>query len=1245
MSRARTNKENRPKRPSTLGLLLGGTGGRKDASKGAEAERQRRRRERDRSREMDAYVGYDAMYRDGIAQVMPGVFSQTVEFSDISYQSARKEARETAFTVMSSLFNYFPADSHVQLQVVNAPIPADEVGRKVFFEPGERATAGLAEEYNRILNDKMREGVSNLVRHRYLTYAVGADDVDAAVPKLARIRGDVEQTLARIRCSSRALDGAERLELLQGQLRPGSRFEFSWDKLSPTSGARTKDFVMPSTLDFKPEGRSDCFCSDGRYGAVLAVRSFGSVIEETYLASIIDLPLPLNVTLHVQPIAQSEALALVKRQIDWMDKEIIDEQMSAVKKGYDYQILPPELRFSKEEAEELLDFLRNKSERLFVYTGLVYTWADSLEELDRRVQQVTSVAQGCTIGLEPLHFRQRQALNSVLPLGDNHVTVSRYLTTGQVAMQMPFASQSLDEAGGGYYGQSKESGNLVLCDRKRLASPMGFVCGKPGSGKSFSVKREITNTVLAHPEDEVVIFDPAGEYGNLVGALGGANVELAPGCSAVLNPLDTADVADRADAAKLAYKTDAVLALSSALMAEGREGLPERDRSIIARCVGEAYRECARDGRLPTLGDFHAALLAQPEPEAADIALRYERYVKGAFSFFNGQSNVALDNRITNIDMHGLGQNMRVFGMITALEMVRNRVMVTPPRTLTIFEQFANDLYGETARGGGDVETRERHIRQLLNFFPVYGEDEEGQMVELDAEQVLSVPRRIHAREVVRRGFMSNFLFQNIASVFRAPAEVVEIIQRFDPYEQGKAQNAEKNKVEIDEGTADELSINDEGEVEIPDEQVVGKAADIFGPKVYGDIAVEFSGHMDDIAKAHEADDDDRVMLDNLKEAFKQSVTAPLVQAAKESYGSELKPRQQQQIERKVQADADIQLNRQVGDYQIQARRIEQSRKDELKAATSETERAEVNKRHDEQKAEAFQTLAQKLEDSREELVQRAGETVVREVETAKKEDEKQGIEDKVRAHLRGFSRTIPSFLMAYGEEGTTLANFDTVIPADVFQDVTSITVDEFRFLRDGGDYTDGETGEVKRFVGHLFDEVVFNDSVSEFIKLRERLANYFDESQTEDIFDYVPPQKTNQIFTPRNVVVQMVDLFEKENPGCFDDPSHTFADLYMKSGLYITEIIKRLYRSEGMKAAFPDDRERLDHILEHQVFGIAPTKIIYEIATHFILGFHDEVGQGCDSNFELADAAELAKEGTLEAYVERVFGPKLGEA
>lgn len=234
--------------------------------------------------------------------------------------------------------------------------------------------------------------------------------------------------------------------------------------------------------------------------------------------------------------------------------------------------------------------------------------------------------------------------------------------------------------------------------------------------------------------------------------------------------------------------------------------------------------------------------------------------------------------------------------------------------------------------------------------------------------------------------------------------------------------------------------------------------------------------------------------------------------------------------------------------------------------------------------------------------------------------------------------------MVAYVEEGTTLANFDTIIPPDVFEEVTSITVDEFRFLRDGGPYTDAETGETKRFAGHLFDEVIFNDSVKEFINLRTKFANYFDDSQTEDIFDYVPPQKTNQIFTPKRVVKDMVDMLEAENPGCFDDPTHTFTDLYMKSGLYITEIIRRLYNSEGMRAAFPDNRERLDHILERQVFGIAPTKIIYEIATHYILGFHDEVGQGADTNFVMADSAELARDGRLDAFVERAFGAKLSE-
>ena len=548
-----------------------------------------------------------------------------------------------------------------------------------------------------------------------------------------------------------------------------------------------------------------------------------------------------------------------------------------------------------------------------------------------------------------------------------------------------------------------------------------------------------------------------------------------------------------------------------------------------------------------------------------------------------------------------------------------------PARTLTIFEEFANDLYTDTASGGGTADDRKQRVRTLLNFFPVIGEDENGEMVELDAERVLSIPRKIRSREVVRRGFMSDFLFQNISNIFRAPAEVLDVLQKLEPYK----------------APSKELGVHEDSEVEIPQEQVIGLANGIFGEKVYSSIADELDDVIDTITVDEDGDSDD-AFLDNLQSIFSDSIAKPLVEAANEKYGDEFRSSQQKKVERRIKADVDIRLHREVGNFTIERNRIEKERASQLDLAETQEEADEINRAHDKKIENARQSLVENLKDSRDELVKSAGETVVREVETAKRENKKQTIEGSIRDHLRGFSRTIPSFLMAYGDEDTTLTRFDQIIPADVFFEVTSVTVEQFCLLRDGGDVTDPESGETVHFEGQLFDPVVFDDSVHEFINLRGKLANYFDDSQDEDIFDYVPPQKTNQIFTPRNVVVKMVDLFEQENPGCFDDPDHTFADLYMKSGLYITEVIKRLFNSKKMCELFPNDRTRLNHILEEQVFGIAPTEIIYKIATNYILGANGEVGGSCDTNFVKADSAELAKEGKLAEFVEQMFGGKL---
>lgn len=551
-----------------------------------------------------------------------------------------------------------------------------------------------------------------------------------------------------------------------------------------------------------------------------------------------------------------------------------------------------------------------------------------------------------------------------------------------------------------------------------------------------------------------------------------------------------------------------------------------------------------------------------------------------------------------------------------------------PARTLTIFEEFANDLSADTSAGRGDLETRKEHIRELLNFFPVIGEDENGELIELDAEKVLTIPRKIRSVEVVRRGFMSNFLFQNISQVFGAPQAVIDIISSFE------AVDEPKGKVNFSEEVKEDLSLNDDGEVDVPEDIIIGVTNDVFGDKIFAPTEEVLSTVSAIVDKPEKAPS----VLDRLKSNTHNQMTANIIAEAKNVYGSEMKPADKRRLESRMNNAADNLIDKSFTNYTIDKNTIEQQRTDALQSRhESGRSTADINQEFDKKIEEATVLFQETLKTGLEELVEESKKDVVKTVETNKREREKSVIEDGIRDHLRGFSRTIPSFLMAYGDNSVTLATFDTVIPDHVFKEVTSITLDQFRFLRDGGSYTDPETGEEKEFLGQLFDPVVFDDSVKEFIALKRKLADYFDEKSVEDIFDYILPQKTNQIFTPKTMVKKMVDMLETENPGCFDMPDKTFIDLYMKSGLYIAEIVKRLYQSEELKRLYPDKYDRLNHIFEKQVYGLAPTEIIYKIATSYILGFDEEV-KITKHNFKQVDALPYAKDGTLQDKLDEIY-------
>lgn len=579
-----------------------------------------------------------------------------------------------------------------------------------------------------------------------------------------------------------------------------------------------------------------------------------------------------------------------------------------------------------------------------------------------------------------------------------------------------------------------------------------------------------------------------------------------------------------------------------------------------------------------------------------------------------------------------------------------------PARTLTVVEKFANDLIPETSGiNKGDADSRKRNVRELLNFFPVYAEDERGMMVELDAEAVLTIPRKIHAREVVERGFMSNFLFANISGIFGAPKEIIELINGMQPL----AEPSRLAPVEVDGDTADRLHLDENGEVNVTTEIAVGLATGLFGDKIYDDVgegleeAVETAKVRAEQNSASKKDE-----LKELKKELGKPVAEVFIQTTKEKYGKGLKKSTQNQLERTIREKTDAVVDRKYGEYSIRKNKLENEKKEKIAQAQEEgkpmTEISSIRKEYEAEQKKAHDEMLRGIDSElkSKELLNEVGTTVAKNLKTEEINREKESIEGMVRDHLRGFSRTIPAFLMAYGDENTTLANFDTLVPSEVFWEVTKnsqsgkgVSLEDFRLLRDGGDYyeKDENGNEIRdeahrnHFNGHLFDEVVFNDAVAEFMKKRAELADYFAETQERDIFAYIPPQKTNQIFTPKAVVQKMVDRLEEESPGCFDNPDATFADLYMKSGMFLAEIVKRLYRSNTMKAKFPDEKERLNHIFGKQIYGCAPTEIIYRICERYLLGFSDHLHIE-KHNIKLCDTLQLAQNGTAEEELKRLF-------
>ncbi len=493
-----------------------------------------------------------------------------------------------------------------------------------------------------------------------------------------------------------------------------------------------------------------------------------------------------------------------------------------------------------------------------------------------------------------------------------------------------------------------------------------------------------------------------------------------------------------------------------------------------------------------------------------------------------------------------------------------------PERTLTIFDAFANNLHPNPS---GDPQVRRDNIRTLLNFFPVLGEDAEGRMIELDASQVLTFPQVFKAREVVRRGFLSNLLFANVAGIFRYSEHVKEILDKLPTAKQGKVKSG------------DPIDIPVPPPVTGPDGNVQVDVATVINPKV-----CELGKPVWSVEDIPTPEPDAPVA--STATAIAKAVTEQ-AKAKREELKAEygLTKAQVERDERRTEQVIKDKVERAYTEHNIASKHID----DELTSAATEAEAVQVRAKKAEQDQAFKENILTIVEGTMDSIVP---EVVTRE-ETKKEQKRANQTMDDARSHLRGFARTIPMFLMAYGDRDIRLANFGDYTPDDVFEEITGISEAEFRLLRDGQEVTE-EDGTVTTIPG-LFDEAVFDQSIQEFLGKKEALADYFDDAQTEDIFAYIPQQKTSLVFTPQSVVNTMVDILEAENPGIFSDPDKTFADLFSTAGLFLMELVRRL--DTGLAEQIPEQKARLKHILTSQIFEMSHNEILHAITVEAVSG------------------------------------------
>ena len=631
-------------------------------------------------------IAFEKMYRDGICKVRKNYYTKMIEFHDLNYVLLDEEERADILALYSQLINYFDPSIRFQIFLFNRHVNEETLSAQFEIAPQADKFDDIRIEFSDMLKNLSAKGNNGVIKSKYIIYGIEADSLKEARQRMAGLEADILKNIRNLGTNAQGLDGRERLGVLyeffnQDRMEP---FRFSFKEMAE-SGNSVKDYIAPQGFEFRFPGR---FKAGHMFGATKYLDIISPKLNDELIKKLLDIDSNLSISIHMRTIEPMEAAKLVKRALSDVQKSKIDEQKKAVRSGYDMDILPTDIVLYEKNTMELLDDLNSSNQKLVWTTILISAFGRTKKELESVSQRISGIIQQANCRLTDLQYKQEAAMNAAAPIGINETGEGRHLITKNLAVLVPFNTQELFQTGQSlYYGLNALSNNMIMADRKKLRTPNGVILGTPGSGKSFSAKREILGSFLV-TRDDILICDPEGEYYPLVKALGGEVVKLATNSKDYLNPMDI-QLSHKNDREALKLKSDFLITLCDAV-AGGGTGLANDEKGIIDRCIEKIYDEYFKHPapeNMPILEDLYNALI-QYEPDravseelavdarqkAVRIANSLVLYVHGSQNYFNHRTNVDSQNRIVCFDIRDLGKQLKELGMLIVQDAVWNRV-------------------------------------------------------------------------------------------------------------------------------------------------------------------------------------------------------------------------------------------------------------------------------------------------------------------------------------------------------------------------------------------------------------------------------------------------------------------------------------------------------------------------------------------------------------------------------------------